>query len=533
MLLIMSGAYLNAEFTAEFGRFPPSFLPVGNRRLYQWQLDLFKDTSDRKVMSLPADFVVPETDARILAEANVEIVRTPEGLRLGEAVVFCLNVCRAYDEPLRLLHGDTLVYGVDLSVPDAVFVSPTREYYDWAEPRVDETGKVHIHEGLFQGSGSRDVLCGFFAFSEPALLIESILKSGNNFVQGLNAYSDIRPLELGRVTDWLDFGHVQLYYQSKSRMTTQRSFNQLHATKRAVVKSSDDTGKIAAEANWYETIPDNLRAYTPAFMGSIDTPGDRRGYRIEYLYLSTLSELFVFGRLPPFVWSQILSQCDEFLSLAGTHASPAPVLGAESSSYLTKTMARLEDFQCMTSSVHIDAPCTYAGKALPSMRRMVELCAEAIPDAAPADMSVWHGDFCFSNIFYDFRAHQIRTIDPRGRDFSGKPSIFGDRRYDVAKLAHSIVGRYDFIIAGHSRLVHGGRNDFNLELPANTYLEAIEDRFYQCEIGGYRMDEPWVMAMTITLFLSMLPLHADNDVRQMSLLANGLRLFAQMDGGSF
>ena len=29
-----------------------------------------------------------------------------------------------------------------------------------------------------------------------------------------------------------------------------------------------------------------------------------------------------------------------------------------------------------------------------------------------------HGDFCFSNIMFDFRSNRIKTYDPRGIDFS-------------------------------------------------------------------------------------------------------------------
>lgn len=37
-----------------------------------------------------------------------------------------------------------------------------------------------------------------------------------------------------------------------------------------------------------------------------------------------------------------------------------------------------------------------------------------------------------------------------------------------------------------------------------------------------------VMPLTVLLFLSMLPLHADNPQRQLALLANALRLYADL-----
>ena len=38
MLSITSGEYVESELFAEFGRIPPAFLPVGNKRLYTHQI---------------------------------------------------------------------------------------------------------------------------------------------------------------------------------------------------------------------------------------------------------------------------------------------------------------------------------------------------------------------------------------------------------------------------------------------------------------------------------------------------------------
>ena len=73
-----------------------------------------------------------------------------------------------------------------------------------------------------------------------------------------------------------------------------------------------------------------------------------------------------------------------------------------------------------------------------------------------------HGDFCFSNILYDFKSQSIKVIDPRGLSGDGKEqSIYGDLRYDVAKLAHSVIGKYDFIIAGRFSYSEESQHDMN------------------------------------------------------------------------
>jgi len=138
-----------------------------------------------------------------------------------------------------------------------------------------------------------------------------------------------------------------------------------------------------------------------------------------------------------------------------------------------------------------------------------------------------HGDFCFSNILYDSRVRRIRAIDPRGL-VGSRPTIFGDTRYDLAKLSHSILGRYDQIVAGRRR-VSRQRADFEIsfeEIPCQPWLaEALAD----LEVDGVRARSDEVTAVMVSLFLSMLPLHGDRPDRQAAFIANALRLYLDLD----
>ena len=48
MILIASGAYLQGEFSSEVGLLPPSFLPIGNQRLYEYQINFLSECSSAK-----------------------------------------------------------------------------------------------------------------------------------------------------------------------------------------------------------------------------------------------------------------------------------------------------------------------------------------------------------------------------------------------------------------------------------------------------------------------------------------------------
>ena len=138
-----------------------------------------------------------------------------------------------------------------------------------------------------------------------------------------------------------------------------------------------------------------------------------------------------------------------------------------------------------------------------------------------------HGDFCFSNILYDFKSKTIRVIDPRGLDVEGHQSIYGDMRYDVAKLAHSILGMYDYIIGGNFTYTEMEPYNVELQFPGNDVIKAVQEFFRSMNFAGHTLKELSTYPIMIHLFLSMLPLHSDKPKRQKAMLANALRLYVE------
>ena len=139
-----------------------------------------------------------------------------------------------------------------------------------------------------------------------------------------------------------------------------------------------------------------------------------------------------------------------------------------------------------------------------------------------------HGDFCFSNILFDFRTQRIKVLDPRGLDARNQPTIYGDMRYDVAKLYHSAVGSYDYIIAGFFNVARTSNYHIELTLPDDARLRAIRDLFVNMKYVGSSLEDLRAHQISVLLFLSMLPLHADDPRRQFAFLANALRLYCAL-----
>lgn len=521
--LITSAAYVDSELVAEFGKLPPSFLPLGSSRLFVHQHRVIAPHASRIIMSLPEGFDPDATDRARLEGLGIEPVFLPEDLTLGESIVYAITMAACAPGPLSILHGDSLLTGFDYGALDAFSVTakPPAGYH-WAWAKRSEDGAAVLKSGAAPATG--DVaLNGFFSFSESSALVQSIMRNRGDFIGGLADYSIQRPMAAPESEHWFDFGHSGTYHRSRKRVTTEREFNTLKAVDRSITKMGRNKAKIEAEALWYENLPAPFRLYVPGYLGRQDSL--EGGYSLEYLHLPSLTDLSVFGRLGVSSWERIFRTCDEVLTAMSNYRVEAESV-TPNDLYFEKTMQRLELF-ATERSLDLTAPCRFAGHTLPSLFDIVEMVTKEIPGSFP--QTLVHGDFCFSNILYDMRSDLVRMIDPRGLDSRGNASIYGDLRYDIAKLYHSAVGLYDHIIAENYSLNQSGPLDFDLQLPDTSSVNVIRDAFSRQSFAGMSPALARSLPIAILLFLSMPPLHAESPARQNALLANGLRLFSLFD----
>ena len=110
--------------------------------------------------------------------------------------------------------------------------------------------------------------------------------------------------------------------------------------------------------------------------------------------------------------------------------------------------------------------------------RSANIGAPSLSDSGLLDLDELtpiHGDFCFSNLLYDCKVRLVKMIDPRGE--FGVPGVFGDRRYDLAKLAHSYAGGYDFIVADQFSVEVDSEGRLHLHVQTNDYYTRVRSIF--------------------------------------------------------
>lgn len=519
MIVINSGAYVNSEFTTEFGKIPPCLLPIGNHKLIEYQIQTLNRYDNEKVIvSIPESYQFTFDERKLFNVLNITIVKVPDHYTLAESLLFILNTENDNSDSLRVLHGDTLLKDIPIDI-DVIAVSETEYDYNW-----EKEGGV-AEKNL--------VWTGFFSFSSSTTFIKSLALSKSNFVEAVRIYQKMHSLKLCKVKDWFDLGHINTYYLSRSKITTQRVFNFLKINNNIVWKSGENVKKIQAEYEWFKKIPASLKNYIPQLIdGGIDKVTKNFFYTTEYLPCIPLNEVYVHGRNPVFYWDKIFKLLSDFLIKArdvvhNASEESVKLAGLNEASfklYSEKTYNRLNKY-AEQADVDLHRPRQYDGVLLPSLINISEECINAAKKL-PVIPAFLHGDLCLSNILFDSRRTSIKLIDPRGMDAYAEIIQFGDQKYDVAKLTHSVIGLYDFIIAGRYELHHSKELGTKLIFDLDERLTEIQENFVDhTYIDGITVRQ--IMPITILLFLSMLPLHNDSKERQEALMVNALRLYKE------
>ncbi len=517
MILISSAAYVISEFQAELGKIPPCFLPLGNRKLLEHQVAVLKKSFPEEIilLSLPESYQLSDSEKRLISELEVTSISIPDDFSLAESVSYALNISNTLpaNHMVRILYGDTLIqdFAPVEDNQDLLGVAYSRDSYDW---KVEEDSDEPL------------VWCGFYSFTSKSFLLRCLALSRRNFIDAVDLYRQEKPMQIHEFLKWFDLGHVNTYFRSRASITTQRAFNELRIDQGVVHKTGLPSIKIQAEGLWFKNIPKSLKVFTPQLIDQYLDQKQLAHYELEYLPNMPLNELFVHGRNTEVEWTRLFGLIQGFLEKADVSLNESERDKVESDFLKLvqeKTFLRLGHY-AESHNVDINRPVLYQHIELPSLLEICQKCIE-LTTKLPSYYGVLHGDLCFSNILYDSRAFQIKVIDPRGINTSGEFTIYGDQKYDLAKLTHSVIGLYDHIIAGRYILNENLDNgSIDLHFDIDDRILKIQERFAEFRfIQDLTVQQ--TMPLVILLFISMLPLHNDRPDRQKAMLANALRLY--------
>ena len=544
ILLIPSAILIPDELRLDLGPIPTGMIPLHGKPIIHHIIDQY-DAVDPHIVCHARSEKIESYIQR--EELDWESIRIPETQSLGETILKSLehleSAGKLIDKQVYIHFADTLVEPL---APDQKFnfVSYSVEHNPirWTSFSTED-GRIEsiTRKGSPNVQGDQPVFTGVFGFTDPRAyrnsLSESVIHADEHspdpFYSGLHTYLRDRSHHLLEVDQWIDVGHLDTYHKAKKQFLNVREFNELsvNGDRNRIQKTSERGETLRSEYDWYQRLPEVAKPFAPKIY---DYDQDKPMLELEYVGYPSLRDLYLHGSHGLHLWNSIYDSLFSMLETFASETTDSELDASLRDMYVEKTRRRLSNvdesgplwpfFEETVSINGIERPGVdqILTDLEPTLRRYGLLDVE--------EFTVIHGDLCFSNVLYDIRSGVIKLIDPRGS--FGPHVVYGDQRYDLAKLRHSVVGKYDFVI-----------NDlFDASIDERSgaveYTVHTDDSHREREVlfdNLLRQNYPdWydqVLLIESLLYLSMVPLHADDTRRQQYMLAYGIERFDECTNG--
>lgn len=249
---------------------------------------------------------------------------------------------------------------------------------------------------------------------------------------------------------------------------------------------------------------------------------------MELYGYGTLHDLLIHKTMTVNEWKKIFSQLriiiDDMSNFTTYDAEE--IKSSLTEMYINKTIERLNKLRNDEKlKVYFNCAMIVNGETLDPIdtiiKRIKTDVKKILVDNFNSFFTIIHGDLCFPNILIEEKFNFLRLIDPRGSFGSFK--LFGDKRYELAKILHSIDGCYDYIIEDLFNIEYSNKG-IKYELYNNSaFLKKLFKTEFNLSYTEYRE----IRLIESLLFLSMIPLHSDVPERQLAMLITGLKLFKE------
>ena len=541
-VLILSAGKIEKDLESIFGSIPSGLIPLHGKPAIFRIIDKLLKEGFKKI-SITTGFK-KEILEKIVSEQyedkiKINFISTDFEKPPGNSILTAIE--RIEEQQLLVILGDTLVEN-DLSKliqnnNSFVLMSDNFETpANWCvvTSKNEKLDSIFDKEKDLQKTNEQYALVGVYHFKDLLSLkqihAEFNVQESIEISDLIKKYKEREIISTEICNQWYDAGHVENYFVSKQMLLKARYFNSLKFNRESkiVTKTSQNITKLINEIEWYKKIPDDLSRLTPKI---IDSDQSKNPFlKLEYIKYPTLAELWLYSDFSPKLWMGMLDELFDILNKFKKYSGSVTV-GDYDLIYKTKTENRLNELinsnesfkQILASDVLL-----INGKKYRNWQAIKEDIELRIRDLYHKDDNcLIHGDLCFSNVFCDFKSKNFKLIDPRGKWGS---TVFGDVKYDVAKLRHSLVGGFDTIVNGLCTASLTESNHISMKIfePKNhqqicRYLdELIQNRWNLNEIK----------LIEGLLFISMLPLHKDNFERQLAFYSIGIQRLNEVLGTS-
>ena len=460
---------------------------------------------------------------------NFVVQNNPQG------PLHAFQLCKDYiKKPTILLLGDTLCEtNLDYSYDWLGYkLINDNSHSRWCLIKTDsEENVTEIIDKPEYTPETNKVLIGYYNFTDPELLCKC-LSFQYNKIRGelqlsslIERYGQEKTMKGREINSWFDTGTLKDYNNTLAQNVSGRSFNKFHLNEFGVLTKVSSYTKLKSEIAWLKKIKEMKLDYLiPNFYGEeIKTVDGKEvvSYKTEFVNGSTLTEYFNYYNINQsnldYIFRKLIKSLSKFWEVKPSN--DFDIKKYAQFMYFDKTLERIKqwDRKDILEQEYIFAN----GEKLQGFYQIFDKLKGKITNLVENSAKytgIIHGDSCFSNVIFFPQTGTFKFIDPRGN--FGVDTIYGDFRYDVAKIRHNYHGLYDYITLNLFRLKEKASNDFEYnfftkEIPSPSSFDAILEEF------GFDVNE--IELLEGLLFISMIPLHNDNPEAQILYYITGLK----------
>ncbi len=537
MRVLIPAAKIVPEELQNLGKLPAIIYPVNKKIVFDYLLEQYQDDCDEiKVICYEK---AEKVHRRLSTYKNNKIIiqDLSEIGDLGHTVYEGLS---GISGEVIINFSDTIVLdNIQNIVGDCFFCSHDEVSDKWTFFDEIDNVIVEVYDKIQKKViGEKPLFVGVFKLTDAELFRKCLKRAFDKkiltmstFYYALMLYSKKIPMKAISTSNWFDIGHFDRYYDTQLEVKS-REFNHITIDRdRGILKKiSDDKEKFIGEILWYLKLPADIEYVRPRIF-SYSTDYNAPYVSMEYYSYHTVHELFLYGDLSSSQWKDIFNRirfvCNDFKRYTVKDNS---IQNSLEDMYLHKTLSRLDKLRDDEHFVRffendisvndikyvsLNSVCKKLKKVIPQMLFDVD------------SFSIIHGDLCFANIMVDSNLSFVKLIDPRGK--FGSFDIYGDTMYEIAKLFHSVDGKYDFLIKDLFDIdfdTNDCRIDYNVKDRVRDYdLFQLFLNVFKEEIGG---DLKKIELIEALLFLSMIPLHGESVRHQMAMLGTGIEILSRV-----
>lgn len=329
------------------------------------------------------------------------------------------------------------------------------------------------------------------------------------------------------ISGLIDIGGINNFIQCITGNFDSRYFNSLKGNEYTLVKSSSNKKKIKAEYNFYHLLPEDMKVWFVMPFNYQETE-DSASYTMERLHMTDLAVKWVHGSIDESEFESIMDKYFYFF----TNRHFRECTGREykeisDNLYVRKVTDRIADLKKFPQYAKIGKLAGISENTDIDMLVEKYLALKRKIEAGnkyPHVSVIGHGDPCFANTMYNKSTRTLKFIDPKGA--LTEDGLWTNPYYDVAKLSHSVCGRYDFFNNAMFDIKINESFGLDLEIPFDN---AKYIRIFKQKVMENGFDYLTVRIYEASLFLSMLPLHIDNPHKVLGFILNAGNILKEIE----